>query len=774
MKLSDKRFIGAKQTLKQERALDLYNKDQIRASVNNDLALEQAFDVLADIMGPNGLSSQPPMAEPGDVVDLGGDKWPEQDIQRVIHDLKQQGMEETKILQQLTDMGVLGTDRPWAQETEWLWSLIKTAQMADMPEPSDTEDSTPPSEPAEQPDLMEPGETPTSPELGTLFDISFVHNTGAAGSAEELSSILKSMGTSGIVEEVGPGQFKTDLPEELEHKLLAEGSFSVNIDKYMLSSGNTGQVTAVDDGMSPAGTPAAPMNGQRDSLSSPEIEGTGKFGQKLDPSELSIDPESLDVQPEPPSAPQDSRSPEVKQNMEMSNFLEALSTNPKALAVLPDSQKQAIAKSFITYVKVLEERYLKLKKKLTWTPPAFSTADDYPMVDDSGETVYGPLTRADKSNLRQQVSKMQGIIARAGNICKKLVKYVGQEAFQGASMPILDKAAQVTPPPPAAPPAEGAPGQEDPTMGMPPVEEMDFDDGRSLSDLLDDVLVDVQELKSRVESGETMSGGQDLEPISEDSGAMPAPPSKIAVDDDAKGYWESLYGDYGHQLADDRFNFLVDFTCKQSAASKVPLTSDELDNVVKFASCLKPAGSVLTELHDMFLIKQVIESNAYKTSLRHVASAAHDMLDLAIVNLPQGLATVYSKLAAKMKVPDVAGQLSDAVKLDKLEDKAEDHVLMPSHLLMTVTDKWVDGAYTKMSIEWNAKSDSANRSAKGMEQLVRSFVKGLESTKEFKNFGFMGQINVEEINLDGGTATVFFRCKSPADAVPHVLMTELK
>ena len=58
-----------------------------------------------------------------------------------------------------------------------------------------------------------------------------------------------------------------------------------------------------------------------------------------------------------------------------------------------------------------------------------------------------------------------------------------------------------------------------------------------------------------------------------------------------------------------------------------------------------------------------------------------------------------------------------------------------------------------------------------MNQAVISFVKGLESRKEFKDLGFLGQIHVDELDEEAGQAVVHFRTQKPAD-FPTVVKTE--
>lgn len=841
MKLTDKRFISGNRTVHQER--EVFDKDTIKAAVNPLASFEQLYDKVAQVTGPNPLDDTP-MADDSETVDLSSDKWPEQDIRNVIRDLKTQGMDEMKIWRQLIDMSVLGTDRPMAQESEWLWGIIKTAQ-ADLSGdngPEGAETSNAPETPESDQDV---GADPAPiSDLSSMFEVKFTHNTGAAGSAEELSSMLKSMGTSGVVEEVAPGLFNTDLPEELEHKLLADGAFTVNIDQYVLSSGSDvggAAPTASNDGNGPAGSIAAPMDGQRDSLSSTEMEGTGKMGQ-IEDDEKDKKPKGYERAPgapvvdennsgdslknqdsgvpsgmsqplhdndlDPSSGRVDPRGQATIDSMEASKALWTIANNKTLAESLSSSQKQAVGVVFDAYLKGLHEQYLRLESLVLEA--------DNPRPFQPRE-----FNKYDKMYLKRQHSKMQGLISNAGSLLSKLVKALGHEAMgitpsiewlekqmkktkkddadekvedDSVKMDSPDSSIPKNPdnlfkknpnkvvptkkksqmePPPAAP--GGVPPSDGPPMDSQPAgEEMSEMSDRSLSDLMADISVDLQELQERIENGETMSGGQDLEPIVDDSGAVPAPPSKVAVDDDAKEYYDMYFGEYGEQLTHDRIANIIDSIDSITTASKIKLSDESVAWLSKFvASSASEGNEELDIIRDEMTINFLIKSNTIDPSVK--IAHANTVKELALNAAPMALKTSVVKLADKMKMPKVKGQSDDAVKLDKMEDNAADDELMrPAHLKMTIDSQYVDGAYTKLVVKWDPKDESARRSNKGLEHAVRSFVKGLESTKEFKDFGFLGQVNVEELDPKKGTALAYFRTMKPADSAPHVLMTELK
>jgi hypothetical protein len=87
---------------------------------------------------------------------------------------------------------------------------------------------------------------------------------------------------------------------------------------------------------------------------------------------------------------------------------------------------------------------------------------------------------------------------------------------------------------------------------------------------------------------------------------------------------------------------------------------------------------------------------------------------------------------------------------------------------MKASEARVDGVYTQLTIQWDPDHPAAKRSSSGIEQAIISFVKGLESKKEFGDLGFLGQIHLKDLDVDAGLATAYFRTKKPADALTHV------
>ena len=70
-----------------------------------------------------------------------------------------------------------------------------------------------------------------------------------------------------------------------------------------------------------------------------------------------------------------------------------------------------------------------------------------------------------------------------------------------------------------------------------------------------------------------------------------------------------------------------------------------------------------------------------------------------------------------------------------------------------------DNGYVFMDIGWEPK-DLEALSPQNVQQQIISYVKGLESNKEFHDFGIMGKIRIVEFDNDAGVARVKLRCSN--------------
>lgn len=525
-----------------------------------------------------------------------------------------------------------------------------------------------------------------------------------------------------------------------------------------------------DLGNNPDGTANHPVDGEKAPLFTEEIEGTGKIGEEIASIKMAqIVPNDSPEKSEEPAAPEEEKK-DVKDLM-----------GPQDI-----EGKKKIVLDFLNYVGGLQKKWSELYGMLSDAEHPRPFAEGTP--------------KAEKSYLRREIGALQAKLSRAGSMYKRLVKLLGQDMPKNELTQWLQevqsgapKMGQAMPPP--APPAPGTP----PVPAAPPMgeeslmdtEEEALPDGRSLEEVLEDLSKDVESLTEKVESGETILHGQDVEPVEgDDSGALPAPPSKIAVDGPAKEYYHDLYGDFGDELTRDRVADVVDIVDEMVELHKVALTTEQVANIVRFLTdmsdiplkTLYARASIVASQHldfadtiDRILANFMFKSGAINASVEPMHKPA--LFTVAINSLPEVKAKIFKYVEAaegKMKQPKkINEQQPDQEKVEKLEDSAKDmdssELARPAHLPMEVSSHKLSGEYVLMELSWDSSHPAANRSAHGMEQAVKSFMKGMESEKEFLDLGYCGEFNVLELDIDGGFAEVRFKSKRSNDAPLHVV-----
>jgi hypothetical protein len=479
---------------------------------------------------------------------------------------------------------------------------------------------------------------------------------------------------------------------------------------------------------------------------------------------------------------------------------------------IPQKQKDDTVRSFLNYLKTLQDKHVELSAMLSDAehPRPFSPNE------------YG---KADKSHLRREINILRAKISKAGSIWKKLLKAYGPEVMESeevqwlvqqiskGSSPVKEKegagdgpagtstspidgqrdtlsspeidgtgkiAQQMPGAGPAGPGAAPQPGAQ--TMGGQPPNEVGpselmvgdesedelIDDMRSLEEVMNDLSEDVDVLKQKITNGETMLDGEELVPDLSDSGPQPSGPSKIAVDKPAKDYWKSYFNDYGEQMTKDRSAEVIDLIDRVSSEYKVVLSSGQFNRVADFVSTrpqLKVEDNRLSALMDKVVANFLFKTGMINGTIPDECSS--DIQRLALNNSSVG-ERIMKFVADKMKQPKVVGQSDDAVKLDKMKDNAKDSApaFRQAHLPMEVVGKMRSGVYTKLLIEWDPDHAAAERGDASIKHAIISFVKGLESRKEFHDLGFLGQIQLEDFDPEAGMACAYFRTqKSDAPLV---------
>src|SRR3990167_9793975 len=151
-----------------------------------------------------------------------------------------------------------------------------------------------------------------------------------------------------------------------------------------------------DDGNNPAGTAASPMNGQRDSLSSEQIPGTGKIGQQ---DKSKPEDESGDEKPDAPEQYPDNEAPPEEETPK--DVKKDLMGPEKSL----DDKKKVII-SFLGFVNVLHDKWTKAYNDLaTLTTPYTGKGNPATKNDLKALASERKLLKSNLHSLQIQISK---------------------------------------------------------------------------------------------------------------------------------------------------------------------------------------------------------------------------------------------------------------------------------------------------------------------------------------------------------------------------------
>ncbi len=783
-------------------------KRQIRAAMHADAGYEEIWDRLAQAGGPDmNHPSDAPMAQDTDVSEV-SDQWPEQDIIKQVQDLRSQGLDEGSIFKQLMEMQVLGTPQPFAQDMEYLDQVQKSAEGEEDDMAPDT--SAPKPSEINMLDQMKPppGAVPVAPEPPA----------NAPNLSTDQSEVQKQQLVDSFMMYLQQLQKKQSIL--LDEMLKADhpapfggGEVYTRADKQNLRK----SISIQQEKISRAGN----MYKKLLKLCGPEmLTDAGQTWKSLQLSNSNSPDVNEQYVPEgSPEALEMDREKKDLKNQERKN-------QPKKGPMTNVEKEQSEAE------KERQKEIRRMKEKHPEDHPDYKPRKtkkpkdkDAPDIDDSNEKESSDDEPAEKdAQLSQRDSLSSQEMDGTGKIAdgkrmtpeqlKKMIQQHGMnDAFKAKPPPGAvpapakpmptapeqqarqdtfqehmpqGKFGQAAPPPkppaPGAPPAGGPPGVPPPAGAkpgaQPPIgppsmdddmgDDMPVDDMRSLVEVMSDLEEDFSALKEKLESGESILHGQDVEPVEDDTGSMPSGPPKIAVDDSAKSYYQKYYKEYGKQLTDDRVASVVDLIDEVGliyhGGDQSSFNALDVDRVATYVIS-RPRHEVelsdgkLTRVSDKIFINYLFKTGMVWDSLGDSAPA---MFENALRNSVE--ARQLEKYAeGKMKSPKPKGQSDDAVKVDKMKDRADEKDsadrVRPAHLPMEVVHKENDGTYQFLDIEWDVDHASAARSDAGMAQAVISFVKGLESVKEFTDLGFLGQITIDEIDIDGGKATVHFRTK---------------
>lgn len=151
--------------------------------------------------------------------------------------------------------------------------------------------------------------------------------------------------------------------------------------------------------------------------------------------------------------------------------------------------------------------------------------------------------------------------------------------------------------------------------------------------------------------------------------------------------------------------------------------------------------------------------------IRQLKRKPQEQVPTESTTLPQGFQMEYTSM--KKKQADAApGPITHNApgKDDKKDYDHKDNRTQPSRSRMRFkvtrmysTTSSSDNGYIYMDISWDPDV-MINMSDQNIQQSLISYVKGLESTKEFHDFGVMGRVRIMEFDKDAGVAKIKVRC----------------
>jgi hypothetical protein len=300
--------------------------------------------------------------------------------------------------------------------------------------------------------------------------------------------------------------------------------------------------------------------------------------------------------------------------------------------------------------------------------------------------------------------------------------------------------------------------------------------------------------------------------------------SKMAVDDDAKEYWQEYLGDYGDKLVETVDNVLdtVEELGKDLTDSEVlditayllnrpdvhgafeyyaqvggtPSMSQIIDMAMEASQTDRTIAKILDDitvryllqtsdrLHTMSLdeqrniLERAIRSNTH--FYRKLYNLYNNMLGATTTDdiiVPNDLETVRQAMkitAAGFKDPKINSTHTDSVKYDKsiltLEDIEydRDEQIQPSMIPMKYSNIEQKGVYTYMTVSWDPKV--ANKfSGQSLENAINHYIKNISGNKERIDFGFIGKIIIDDIDSNKGDAQIHFRTNKPGIALLDVI-----
>jgi hypothetical protein len=293
----------------------------------------------------------------------------------------------------------------------------------------------------------------------------------------------------------------------------------------------------------------------------------------------------------------------------------------------------------------------------------------------------------------------------------------------------------------------------------------------------------------------------------------------MATDPEAEEYWSQLLGgDLAHEMMEPDKGALEQRVTDMRDISKelsVPVTEEQIkvvtanmrrpraigyfaewvkngqtappmDKMVDMALELSQSDAGLARQLDRLTLKYLMKTSDLMNSM--TPDAQRTILLRAIrgdKRIYNTLLRLFQNVAGKEQAPKIAmrialvasgfnvkpsGQCDDAVKGIKDTDKGKSESNkqpIPGHVRFLCDNPRLEGAYTVLDVTWDP-DDCKGRDEDSIRHLLISYAKGLESFKQFIDFGFIGTPHLKNVDTEAGFASIFFRAHKGGDAIPVV------
>jgi hypothetical protein len=300
-------------------------------------------------------------------------------------------------------------------------------------------------------------------------------------------------------------------------------------------------------------------------------------------------------------------------------------------------------------------------------------------------------------------------------------------------------------------------------------------------------------------------------------------PHKIeAVDQEAKDYWEDLFGPYGVSMTEEKVAALASDAIEICASLGMAADENQLIQIVstvanrpavhgalmKFAQDGQESDDALVDqileisqsnhdvskvvdrmtlefliknsdaLHNMSLEQQrsmmwraVRADGRYRKRLMNLRDKALGIVKppaapAEAAPAPAPLAPEIGVMAMKLtaagfKQPKPNKGLDDAVDVVKMEDiGTKPNPVVPGHIPMTHSKPTQRGIYVHLTVTW--EPDDVKVGGQSLLHSIENYVKGVASHREFTDFGFIGNVHIDDVDPKAGSASVYFRAKDGA------------